>query len=361
MRLIDMDTHFSPTDEFARVPDKFKDLAPRWEPCGDGQVVLVTPGRPGPPPKKSGTYSPQVREPGDFDAAIRLRDMDRMGVEKQLLSPEFTQLCFEYEPILGAALCRSSNIAVGEVLRGHPDRFVGAAVLPTQDIEVCVEEAERAFDEGFRSFFMKAAQGGKNLGDSYFWPLYEVANRRNVPIVVHASSKDLGAAVHTERLREPWAVSVNHLTDYLFCICSLIYDGAFDAFPNLRFCFSEAGATWIPWLKDRMVLTYDFRPSSRAQTQKHPTEYLNSNIYVTIDPTEEALGYVCDKISSKNLMLGSDYPHGDLTGRGHSDDHIGDLKRTHIDLLLEREDLSQEVKEDIAYRNALEFFGGHVA
>jgi predicted TIM-barrel fold metal-dependent hydrolase len=90
-------------------------------------------------------------------------------------------------------------------------------------------------------------------------------------------------------------------------------------------------------------------------------EYLNSNIYVTIDPTEEALGYVCERVSSKNLMLGTDYPHGDMTGRGNSDDHLDVMKRTHIDLILEREDLSDQAKEDISFRNALDFFGGHVA
>ena len=37
-----------------------------------------------------------------------------------------------------------------------------------------------------------------------------------------------------------------------------------------------------------------------------------------------------------------------------------ELRATHIDLLLEREDLSDEAKENIAYKNAIAFLGGRV-
>jgi predicted TIM-barrel fold metal-dependent hydrolase len=356
MRLIDMDTHFAPTDEFAHVPSEFSHLVPRWEDRGDGRVALVAPNRPA-PNRPSGAFNTSRRLAGDFDVIARLKDMDALGVEKQLLNPEFSQYCYETEPRLAAALCRSANLAIGKVLRQYPDRFIGSAVVATQDIQAAVEEAERALDAGFPTIFMKAPQGGKNFGDTHFWPLYEFAHDHDLPIMVHATNQDQGCVTHTERLKGPWGVWVGMLSDFLVCVNSLIYDGVFDAFPHLRFCFAESGATWVPWALDRLAITYDVEEGSQGRTKKHPTDYFASNIYVTVDPTEKALGYLCEQVSSKNLMLGTDYPHGDITGRGRK---LDVLKRTHVDLLLERADLTAEAKEDIAYRNALRFLGDRV-
>ena len=43
MRLIDMDSHFAPTDEFAYVADDLKHLTPAWLPHGQGKVAMVHP------------------------------------------------------------------------------------------------------------------------------------------------------------------------------------------------------------------------------------------------------------------------------------------------------------------------------
>lgn len=359
MRLIDMDSHFAPVDEFDYVPDDLRNFTPAWLPQGEDKVGLVlSAGQE--VAKRSGTLLPRKRMAGDFDPEVRLKDMDALRIEKQLLNPEFGQYQYEIEPRLAAEMCRSSNYAIGKVLQAHPDRFIGSAVLPTQNIKASLEEAQRALDAGFQTFFMKSAQGGKNFDDPHFWPLWHFANEHNVPISVHANSRDWGSAVDPRRIGAGWGFFVATLADYLVITCSMIYSGAFDAFPNLKFCLGEAGATWLVWAWDRLVLTYEYDAASGRSTKKHPTEYLQSNIYVTIDPTEESLGHLCQRFPPKNLMLGTDYPHGDITGRGHKPDKLHEIKATHIDLLLEREDLDQEAKENIAYKNALEFLGGRV-
>ena len=358
MRLIDMDTHFAPVDEFAYVADDLKYYTPAWLPHGEGRVALVTPASE--PVKRTGSHAASRRIPGDFDPDVRLRDMDAMGVERQLLNPEFGAYSFDVEPRLAAEMCRSANYAVGNVLKAHPDRFIGSAVIPTQSVKASVEEAERALDAGFQTFFMKSAQGGKNFDDQHFWPLWDFANEHNIPFSVHANGRDRGTVIDAMRTGPSWGFFVATLADYHTVACSMIYSGMFDSFPNLRFCLGEAGATWLLWLWDRMALTYEVDTGSRRLTRKHPTEYLLSNIYATVDPTEESLGHLCQRFPPTNLMLGTDYPHSDITGRGGKPDKVAELRATHIDLLLERDDLSQEVKENIAYKNALKFLGGRV-
>lgn len=359
MRLIDMDTHFAPADEFDYVAEDLKHLTPQWYPHGQGRVALTVPNWPK-QPRISGTMVPHKRFAGDVDPDLRLKDMDRMGVEKQLLNPEFGQYAYETEPRLMAEMCRSSNQAIHKAIKAHPDRFIGSATLPTQNMKLTLDEAERCMDAGFQTLFMKAAQGGQSYDNQYFWPLWDFANEHNVAISVHANTRDWGGVVDATRMGASWGFFVGTLSEYCAISCSMIYSGAFDVFPNLRFCLAEAGATWLVWLWDRLVLTYDVDLNSRERCQKHPTEYLQSNIYVTVDPTEESLGHLCQRFPPKNLMLGTDYPHGDITGRGRAADKVGTLRATHIDLLLEREDISEEAKEDIAYKNALTFLGGRV-
>jgi predicted TIM-barrel fold metal-dependent hydrolase len=360
MRLIDMDTHFAPPDEFSYVADSFKHLTPAWLPHGQGRTAVVTQGA-WDPFVRTGTHAPNKRLPGDFDAELRLKDMDAMGVERQLLNPEFGQYAYEIEPRLAAEMCRSANYAIGKALNAHPDRFIGSAVIPTQSIKASLDEAERALDAGFQTFFLKSAQGGKNFSDQYFWPLWDFANEHRIPFSVHANPRDVGTVTDPARMGPIWGFFVASLADYCTHICSLIYGGVFDTFPNLKFCVGEAGATWLLWLWDRLALTYQVDTNSHRLTQRHPTEYLLSNIYMTVDPTEEALGHLCKRFPPTNLMLGTDYPHGDITGRGRVPDKVAELRASHINLLLEREDLSQEAKENIAYRNALEFLGGRVS
>ncbi len=356
MRILDMDTHFAAANEFDYVPEEYKHMVPKWLPHGDGTTRLVAPARPE-PPRATGTLIPRRRPICESDPEARIQDMDAMGIEKQLLCPQFTEYAYEIEPRLAAAMCKSSNFVVGEVLRTYPDRFIGGAVLPTQNINATLEEAEHAREAGFAAFFMKAAQGGRSFGDVYFWPLYDYANTHNMPIAVHSTSKDLGCAIHLERLGDKWGQSASFLADYVLSVYSLIYDGVFDRFPNLKFCFSEAGASWLIWVWERLSMAYDGGHKSRPITQRHPTEYLAANVFVTVEPSERSLGYVCENLSSKNLMVGTDYPHGDVTGRGGLEHGVTALKEAHIDGLLERKDLTQQVKEDIAFGNALRFLG----
>src|SRR5581483_3374869 len=110
MRLIDMDSHFSPVDEFAYVAPDLKHMAPAWLPQGQGRLAVVTPGSPE-PSKRTGSHGASRRTPGNFDPEARLKDMDRMGVERQLLNPEFGQYAFEVEPRLASEMCRSANHA----------------------------------------------------------------------------------------------------------------------------------------------------------------------------------------------------------------------------------------------------------
>ncbi|MBI3795480.1 MAG: amidohydrolase family protein, partial [Deltaproteobacteria bacterium] len=63
---------------------------------------------------------PKLTEPEE-----RLKDMDRMGIAIQAISPGPNQFYYWTDGELGLKIARLQNDRVAEIVRAHPDRFVG--------------------------------------------------------------------------------------------------------------------------------------------------------------------------------------------------------------------------------------------
>src|SRR5258706_10831716 len=71
---------------------------------------------------------------------VRLKDMDRMGIDIQAVSPAPQQTYYWTEPGLGAQLARQVNERIAEIVAKWPDRFVGLGTVPLQDADLAVSE-----------------------------------------------------------------------------------------------------------------------------------------------------------------------------------------------------------------------------
>ena len=85
---------------------------------------------------------------------------------------------------------------------------------------------------------------------------------------------------------------------------SLILRGALKEFPDLRICFVEGSAAFVPWLMNRL----DMDPNGRKKLGKDPSEFF-SQIWVSAFAAETSIRYACDFWKDHNLTVGSDYPH----------------------------------------------------
>src|SRR3984893_5924599 len=90
---------------------------------------------------------------------------------------------------------------------------------------------------------------------------------------------------------------------------SLTASGILDKRPALKLLISEAGATWLPFIGDRLDEAFRQHPEFfRARLPMMPSEILREQVYASFqhDPTavltSSAMGY-------RNVMWGSDYPH----------------------------------------------------
>src|SRR5271169_2486174 len=73
----------------------------------------------------------------------RLKDMDRMGVDMQAISPAPNQTYYWTEPALGADLARMVNDRLAEIVATWPDRFVALGTVPLQNVDLALAELER--------------------------------------------------------------------------------------------------------------------------------------------------------------------------------------------------------------------------
>jgi len=87
---------------------------------------------------------------------------------------------------------------------------------------------------------------------------------------------------------------------------------------------SEGGATWGPFIADRMDEGYRQHGAAvRPTLSKPPSEYLYEQVYASFQHDKSAVA-ACTAMGWKNVMWGSDYPHYEGTF-GHTQKTLHEL------------------------------------
>jgi predicted TIM-barrel fold metal-dependent hydrolase len=174
--------------------------------------------------------------------------------------------------------------------------------MPTLSIPDTVEEVKFARDHGACGVMKIGVEcGNRTAADPYFYPLYEEAERQNLPICVHQGTGDPAISNTATDEANP------SVSNVLSAFKSLAAAGVPDMFPRLRFGFIEAGASWIPYL----IKDLGMRGKAAKASYEFRTEFLARNrFYVTCD-TEDDIPYLLTFGGEDNLMIGTDYSHSD--------------------------------------------------
>jgi predicted TIM-barrel fold metal-dependent hydrolase len=104
----------------------------------------------------------------------------------------------------------------------------------------------------------------------------------------------------------------------------LVTSGALDRHPDLKVLISEGGATWVPFIADRMDEGYrQHGVYVRPKLSRPPSEIIYEQVYASFQHDKSAvLAYTA--MGYKNVMWGSDYPHLEGTF-GHSQKILHEL------------------------------------
>jgi uncharacterized protein len=231
-------------------------------------------------------------------------------------------------------------------------RIHAAGLLPVQDPQAAAKELERCavrrtnFPVGLLPSRMAMS---RSYGDPFFYPIYEAAEKFDLPLALHgAPSRGLGFDHFNEFVK---VHALEHAVPQFIHLTDMIFSGVFDLFPKLRVAVLEAGASWVPWMMDRLDYEYAsiFGTKARARLRKSPAAYFTEgeNLWFSLELEERrGLKYTIDAIGSERLFYASDYPH---------EPKEGDM-RSELDEFLEDDALSREARQNIVYNNAMKFY-----
>ncbi len=248
----------------------------------------------------------QDRAPKLSTIEVRLKDMDRMGIDIQAVSPAPNQTYYWTEPGLGAEVSRMVNDRLAEIVATWPDRFVGLGTVPLQNVELAMIELERCVKQlGLRGVEINPNVAGKELTEPSLNLDRFFAKARELDIVIfmHPIGFTQG-----ERLMEHYLNNViGNPLDTTVGTSHLIFGGVMERHPGLKIVLPHAGG-FLAHYWARMDHAWRARPDCRTVIKKPPTSYLKKLFFDTITFDPEMLRNLIDKFGAEQVLLGTDYP-----------------------------------------------------
>ncbi len=273
-----------------------------------------------------------------WDHAVRLADMDRDGVDVQVVSA--TPVLFAYgRPAEQAMECaRIFNDALLELCAGGDGRLVPICQVPLQDTDLACRELERAMAAGMKGVQIGNHVGDRDLDDDGLVTFLGHSASLGAPVLVHPW--DMFGGCRLEEWMLGWTVAMPAETQ--LSLNRMILGGAFDRLPrNLRICFAHGGGSFT-FLLGRLENAWHRTDKVRGRSTSPPSTYLDrfdvdSAVY---DP--RAVRYLVEVMGPTSVLLGSDYPFP------LGEEHVGEVIRSC--------GFVAEVEHRLLGANALEFF-----
>jgi len=248
---------------------------------------------------------------------IRAECLDPFGADIAVCNVLYgLQMLFSED--LEAAYAQAVNDWTRHTLLDPEPRLRASIVLPTQNPARAVAEIERcAGDPRFVQVLLLAGLD-QPLGRRMWWPIYEAAEKHRLPVGIHA-----GSNYHNPPTAVGWPSF--HTEDYVAQaqafqsqLTSLICEGVFSRFPELKVVMLESGWTWLPAHLWRLGKYWRGLRMEIPWVDRSPAEIVRTNVRFSLTPTDAppaALARLVEHLQSDELLLFStDYPHAQFDG-----------------------------------------------
>jgi predicted TIM-barrel fold metal-dependent hydrolase len=235
------------------------------------------------------------------DLGLRLKHMDELGIDCQVVYPTFFITPISRRPDIDLAVTRSYNRWMAEIVSKQPEHFTWVLVPPLQNLEHLSEELKFGKENGACGIYMRGLEAERMLSDPYFYPLYEQASALDLPICVHSAN---GAFTTYDFFADDPGFSKFKLA-VIGAFHALVFHGIPQRFPKLRIGIIEVSAQWISYA------VHDLSRRFARRGKPFPKNVLHENrVYVTCQ-TDDDLDDVIKYSGEDNLVIGTDYGHAD--------------------------------------------------
>jgi aminocarboxymuconate-semialdehyde decarboxylase len=257
------------------------------------------------------------RRPRMSGAALddRLRDMDAMGLDMQLVSPPPPQVYFTLPVEIAVKAAEMVNEGLAEFVARTPDRFVALGTVPLQDGAAAAVELERAMKQyGFKGVEILTNVAGRELSDPAFAPFWAKAEELGALVFIHPNG-----FTEAERFTRHYFNNViGNPLETAIALHYLIFDGVLERHPDLKI-FAVHGGGFLPAYSGRIDHVWGAREDGRANLPHPPTHYLKKIYVDSVVFTPHQLKGLVELFGADRVLMGTDYPFdmGDYDAVGH--------------------------------------------
>jgi aminocarboxymuconate-semialdehyde decarboxylase len=325
MKKIDIHTHIMPE----KIPNWFDKF-------GYGDFIHLDHHKPCCARMMKGDKFFREIESNCWEPKDRIIDMSATDVDIQVLSTIPVLFNYWAKPAEGLETSRFFNDHICSCVTHYPDKFIGLGTVPLQDIDMAIKEMERCVNE----LKMPGIEIGSNinqlnLSDQKFDPFWEAAQELNCSIFIHPW--EMMGENEMMKYWLPWLVGMPAETAR--AICSLIFGGVMEKYPNLKFAFAHGGGSF-PATVGRVEHGWKVRPDLCAiDNPINPRDYLGKFWVDSLVHDEVSFDVLMKTVGEDKICVGSDYPFP-----------LGEHRPGE---LVESMDIPVEIKQKMMFENAM--------
>jgi aminocarboxymuconate-semialdehyde decarboxylase len=233
----------------------------------------------------------------------RLRRMDAMGVDIQVISPSPNQYYYWADVDLAKQIVATQNEHIASVCAANPERLRGLGNVALQHPELSVEQLTECVKKfGLRGVEISSAVNGLELSDSRFERFWSKAEELGCLVFIHPLGTSLGDRVNRYYLGNV----IGQPLETTIALSHLIFGGVLDRFPGLKICAAHGGG-YLPSYIGRSDHGHAVRPEA-ARIKHKPSEYLKRIYFDSLVYTPEGLRHLIEEVGVEQVMIGTDYP-----------------------------------------------------
>lgn len=275
------------------------------------------------PPNAPITCRQDWRQAGQRPASsletVKTQALDSLGLSMAICNPLYGgQVAMSDH--MGGAICSAVNDWIRSEWLDQEPRLRSSIVIAAQNPVAAAEEIERcASDKRFVQVLMLVSSE-LTLGRSYYWPIYEAAQRHGLPIGIHAGSMYRYPTTPTgwpSHLVQDYASTPQMFSAQ---VQSLLSEGVFSKFPDLTFVLIESGVGWLVPFMWRATKTWRGVRGEVPWQQRAAIDEVRDRVRLTIQPFDgpdagaDLERFIEQLGSDEMLLFSSDYPHWHFDG-----------------------------------------------
>lgn len=312
--VIDCDIH----NEVSSVEQLMPYLADHWQDY-IRESAFVGPHandypRGAPSSARPGSMPPQGGQAGGALRLVREQALDPWNTEVGILNCSYRVQSVKQEDLAADLATAANRWQIEQWLEPEP-RLRGSLVAPSQTPARAAEEIHRFGDHPQFVQVVLPVRSYIPYGNRFYDPLYAAAVEKDLVVGINFG----GAPGHPPT---PVGWPSTYLEEYAGMaqvfqsqVISIIAEGVFDRFPELRIALIEGGFGWMPSLMWRLDKEWKGLRSNTPWVRRPPSDYIRERMRLTVQPIGAPrdprfiLQTIEQMESDSMLMFATDYPH----------------------------------------------------